>query len=303
MRILVTGGSGHVGSWTAALLVERGHQVACLGRRPEPGPGGLPPIVCDLADPDQVAGIASRLAEFDAVVHLAAHVPEDTWANLPRDAQAALDANAAGTASLLAALAAASVPARVVHASTFEVYGAGAPAPVAESHPARPITHYGATKLAAETYVALHGADRGVPCCSLRLPAVYGPGDTRRRALGNFIRAAAHAAPLVVQGGGEDRRDLLYVADAARALALAAEAGARGVYNAGSGQGWSILEMAQAVLAASGGGSRIEHAGRVKPRADLVLDSTRIERDLGWRAETPLAEGAAAQLAWVRGGT
>lgn len=309
--ILVTGASGHLGQWVVAELCAGGHDVLCLARRPldRPTIAGLTwsrpvrTVRCDLGAPAELEALRPDLASIRAVVHLGAFVPSDTAQNTDEDADATLRVNAAGTAALLGVLAGAPRLEAVVYASTFEVYGPVVRLPIDELHPTAPTTHYGASKLAGEKYLRLFAGDRRIACASLRLPAIYGPGDTIRRALGNFVRAAAAGRAMEIHGDGADLRELVYVADAARAVALCLDRRAQGVFNVASGRGISIRAMAEAVQRAAGGEASIPILARdrIKARADYVLAVERAERELGWSPRTSLEDGVRAQLAWVRG--
>ncbi|MGH9867193.1 MAG: NAD-dependent epimerase/dehydratase family protein [Candidatus Polarisedimenticolia bacterium] len=306
--IAVTGFGGHLGQWVVARLTARGHDVIGISRSPldRPTIAGLTwarpvrPVSCDLSDPGSVATLADVLTPATALIHLAAFIPEDTGRGLPADAEATLAANVRGTVHLLAALNAVR-PESLVYASTFEVYGAPRSLPIRESHPTEPLSYYGASKLAGESYVDLFGRTTGTPSCSVRLPAVYGPGSRIRRALENFIAAAAAGRPMVIQGDGADLRELVFVEDAAEAIVSALERRARGPLNLGTGRGHSILEMAQAVKAAAGGHATLTHADRVKPRLDYALDIARARADLQWAPRTSLQDGIRAHLRWARG--
>lgn len=305
--IAVTGASGHLGQWVVARLLELGLDVLCISRRPidRSGIEGLTwarpvrTLACDLSNGACVEPLSRALSQARGVVHLAAHIPEETARNRHADADLTLKTNVLGTIHLLLAL-----PTRrlesVVFASTFEVYGTPVSVPIGEAHPTVPTTYYGASKAAGERYLALFGEERGTACCSLRMPAVYGPGGRLRRALENFIIAAAREEPLEIHGDGEDRRDLVYVADAADAVASALDARPRGALNLGSGRGYSVLEMAEAVRTAAGGNVSLLHRDRLKPRRDYVLEAGRAQSELGWTPRTALADGIAAQLLWAR---
>ena len=307
--ILVTGASGRLGQWVVAVLTARGESVLCLSRRPLDAPtiSGLSwsnpvtALACDLTDPDSVARARAGLVEVTAVVHLAAYVPDDTAVVSVDDAVATLRSNVDATARLLGALDRASDLRAIVMSSTFEVYGHPPNLPVTEDQPTRPSSHYGASKLLTEKCLALYEAERGVPCSSLRMPAIYGPGDTIRRALGNFVRAAATGGELRVAGDGGDLRELLYLRDAAEAIALALEVRATGAVNIASGVGYSIREMAESVIRVAGSGT-ITFTERTKERTDYVMSIDRAMTTLGWQPHTRLDTGIAAMLAWARGG-
>jgi UDP-glucose 4-epimerase len=306
--IAVTGASGHLGQWVVAELTRLGHDVLCVARKPldRPNIAGVRwsrpvrTLSCDLSGTADLAAGREELLEADSVVHLAAHIPGDTARNSPEDAHATLRCNVIGTIRLLALLSGGSRLSSFAYASTFEVYGAPETLPVGEEHPTRPLGYYGASKLAGEKYVELFSAAQGVPACSLRLPAIYGPGDRLARAIGNFIRAGAGGGQIQIHGDGLDRRELVYVADAADAVGRAVRRRARGAINVASGVGYGIREMADAVIRAADGQATPVQRERVKPRLDYVLAVDRAREVLGWEPRTSLDDGVRAQLQWVR---
>jgi len=306
--IAVTGASGHLGQWVVADLLSRGHDVLCVARRPLAKPtiagvdwrAAVRTLACDLSAHDGLAALRALLPSLRAVVHLAAQVPAETARNADADADETIHTNAIGTARLLALLAEAPRLETIVYASTFEVYGPVVRLPIDELHPTEPTNYYGASKLVGEKYLRLFENDRKMPCSSLRLPAIYGPGDTIKRAIGNFVRAAAEGAEIRIQGDGSDLRDLVYAGDAARAFSLCVEKRASGAFNVASGRGISIREMADAAERLARGSTRIVVSERMKPRVDYVLDIDRAKSVLGWSPAVSLDDGVRAQLAWVR---
>lgn len=310
--ILVTGATGHLGQWVIADLTARGQQVLALSRHPLKAPAisgltwgeSVRSVSGDVSVEGGLDGLLEHLPRVTSVVHLAGFIPASTAANVTADALRTLAVNAAGTARLLALLAQAPQLRSVVYASTFEVYGSATAGSglIAETVEPQPDNYYGASKLAGENYLSIFARATGVATAALRLPAVYGPGDALDRAIGNFIRASVQGTPIRIFGDGQDRRELVYAADAAEAIALALDADVQGPINIGSGRGFSIQEMADAVGASAGGNLAIERHGRVKPRVDFVMDVTRAREVLGWSPRTRLIHGVAAQAEWLRAG-
>ena len=176
-------------------------------------------VVVDLRD-DFAAALAG-LPRPDAVLHLAAQV------SVPRslrDPVVDLDINLRATVRLLQWAAAAGVR-RLVLASSAAVYGDPARMPVSEDMCDRPAAPYGASKRAAELYLACLGPALGVETVALRLFNVYGPrqdpGSPYSGVVSLFMARALGGEPLTVQGDGAQTRDFVYVGDVARAFAAA----------------------------------------------------------------------------------
>ena len=297
--VAVTGASGHLGEWVLKELIRRGHEVLAISRsRPTAHPE-LPHLRVDLADPLSIPALAQCLQGVQSVIHLAGRIPEDTNANAIGDAFEVLRTNAEGTVNLLAGLKGALSLESVIFASTFEVYGMPQTFPISEDHPTEPLSFYGASKLTAEKYVGLFAAATGVPAVSLRLPAIYGPGDRLKRAIGNFIRNADAGKEIVIHGDGSDRRELVFVTDAAVAVAECVERRPAGILNVGSGTGVSIREMAEAVRVVVPG-AQIRWEPRMKPNLAFALSCEAANVALGWASKTSLLDGIRAQLDWIR---
>ena len=97
-------------------------------------------------------------------------------------------------------------------------------------------------------------------------------------------------------------RSLVEAGDAAEAVILSIERRANGVFNVGTGRGFTIREMAEAVQTVGGGTSLLVHRDRVRPRIDVALDASKARAILGWAPRVPLEEGIRDQLEGVRRG-
>ena len=119
-----------------------------------------------------------------------------------------------------------------------------------------------------------------------------------------FIVRALRGEPLRVEGGGTQTRDFMYIDDAVDAYARVLAAGPRlagSVFNIGTGQETSIRDLAEIIVGVTGSTSAVEvMPGRRSDLPALCADTGRIERELGWRAETPLATGIARMADWLR---
>lgn len=278
MKVVVTGATGHLGTALMRLLKERGHEGIGLSSK-DP----LPALNGDVA-----------------LVHLAAWHPPATAATTAEDRRKLLDVNVFGTMKVLEAAREKRVTS-VVYASTFEVYGKPESSLIDEDHPTRPLSDYGATKLAGEDHLMAFAYEEKTRVVALRMPAVYGPGEKTPRLLPNCLNKVARGERPIIEGDGGDLRDQLYVDDAALALALALEKdSASGIYNVADGKEHSVAEIARLAMKVAGMSGEPDVAERKKPRLDYHLAIAKAERDLGFAAKVALEEGMRRQLASIR---
>ena len=327
MRVLVTGGAGFIGSHVVERLLSRGASVVVVddmstgdasnlaslpgdgrrggrvgkaGKAGRAGRGGRGRLTVHRAD---VRRIPPRvLAGVTHGVHLAART--DVAASM-EDPVGYFESNVLGSVHVLQALRRAGAEGAVV-ASSAAVYG-DVPPPVDEDAPARPISPYGAGKLAVDHYAAYCTREAGFPVTPLRLFNVYGPRQHPRSpysgVISVFARAAIAGDDMVVHGDGRQTRDFVYVADVAEAIerALTRPEAAGVPINVATGRGTSVNALARRLAALGGGGSRVRHG---PPRAgDIRRSVARVDRArelLGFEASTPLREGLALTVEWMR---
>jgi UDP-glucose 4-epimerase len=278
MKVVVTGATGHLGSALVPLLRARGHEVVGLSSK-----DALPALGGDVA-----------------LVHLAAWHPPATAATTAEDRRKLIDVNVMGTMEILEA-AREKRATSVVYASSFEVYGKPESSLIDEDHPTRPLSDYGATKLAGEDHLLAFAYEEKTRVVALRMPAVYGPGEKTPRVLPNSLSKVARGVRPVIEGDGGDLRDQLYVDDAALAIALALEKdSANGIYNVADGKEHSVAEIARLAMKVAGMGGEPEVTDRRKPRLDYHMSIAKAERELGFRAQVSLEEGMRRQLESLR---
>lgn len=303
-RVVVLGGAGFIGRATVAMLRERGDAVRVYGHarglaRAGDALEGAELVAGEIGD---AAAVLRAIDGADAVIHLAhSTVPGSSMADPAGD----VEANVAGNVRWLARLREASPGLLLFVSSGGTVYGRAQRPLVAEDHPTEPISPYGISKLALEKYVAMFAEAAGVRHLVARPANVYGPGqrlDAGQGVVGVSVSRALRGEPIEIWGTGEVRRDYLYVRDAARALvALLGVEGQETVFNVGSGEGRSVLDIVGALREVLPTPPEVRFApGRVIDVPDNVLDSTRLRRATGWAPEVSFPEGLAATVAWVR---
>ncbi|HEX6469618.1 MAG TPA: NAD-dependent epimerase/dehydratase family protein [Streptosporangiaceae bacterium] len=308
MRVVVTGGAGFIGANLCRELLDRPRtgSVVVLDDLSTGFAANLEGLDVEfvegsILDRDLVTKVVDGA---DAVVHLAAR---PSVSRSLTDPMATHDANASGTVTVLEVCREKSV--HLVAASSSSVYGSVAELPKHEDLPTRPLSPYGASKLAAEAYVLAYGASFCLPVMALRFFNVYGPLQSAGHAYAAVVPAFADAAlsgrPLRVHGDGRQTRDFTFVRTVTRVLADAVERGVTCAtpVNLAFGTRVSVLELAHQIASVAGVPIEVRHE---PPRAGDVRHSqaaaTGRLRGLFPDVEpVSLADGLAETVAWLRG--
>jgi UDP-glucose 4-epimerase len=318
---LVTGGCGFIGpSLIARLLEDRVNVVRVIddlstgrvenlqrvaeietvaARAFRPPRRRIQLAVGDIIDPE-LAEMACR--GMDVIIHLAANTGVAPSIEDPR---ADCLANVIGTFNYLEGARAAGVR-RFVFASSGATVGECEP-PIHELVPARPVSPYGASKLAGEAYCSAYARTFGLATVALRFGNVYGPGSEHKESVvAKFIRRAFAGEPLQIYGDGAQTRDFVYIDDLTRAIerASAVEGIGGEVFQIATARETTVGELAQALsaaLAAEGfAHPQIEFLDR-RPGEVLrnFADTRKAAVLLGWSAEVSLPEGLRRTVRWA----
>jgi nucleoside-diphosphate-sugar epimerase len=307
LRCIVTGGAGFLGATLASALSERGAQVTAIDAL-LPGTGAnranLEGLDVDFVEADlRTADLAPLVAGAGAIFHLAA---QTSHMGSQADPRGDLAQNADATLRLILAAREAAPAARVVHASTRQLYGRPRALPVAEDHPIDPPDANAVSKWAAEQYWLVETKVHGRPVVSLRLTNCYGPrlriADAKQTFLGLWIRRVLEGETFEVWGG-EQMRDLAFGEDVAEAF-IAALGAPAGIYNLGGSPPVSLRELGAALIRANGGGEfRVETFPADRAKIDIgsyAADDRAFRAATGWAPRVTLEEGLARTLAWFR---
>jgi UDP-glucose 4-epimerase len=312
-RVVITGGIGFIGSALARRLVELGAEVMLIDSM-IPEYGGNPANIIDICDRVEVNIADIRgghvmghlLAGRDFLFNLAAQTSHLDSMSAPSDD---LAINCTAQLQLLEACRAVNPGIAIVHAGTRQIYGRPHYLPVDERHPLRPVDVNGVNKMAGEAYHLLFRDVYGIKTRSLRLTNVYGPGmrikDARQTFLGIWLRRVIEGEPFEVWGG-EQRRDLLYVDDAAEAfLHAAVTEEAEGLaLNVGGDEPCSLVALAEAIIATNGGGKYEIRAFPPERKridvGDFLTDDRRFRALSGWHPRISLADGLQRSLDYYR---
>ena len=297
MRAVVTGGAGFIGSNLVDRLVERGDDVAVVDDL-STGKRQNVKAAATLVERDIRDGL--EFGPTDVVFHLAAQADVMTSVARP-DHDAAV--NVVGTVRVLEA--ARSAGARVVFSSTGGAIYGECDGPAAEDSRLAPLSPYGIAKLCAEQYLAGWNRIHGTGHVALRFGNVFGPRQEpslEGGVVSIFLERMASGRPTTIFGDGGQTRDFVFVGDVVDAL-LAAAGRDGGVFNVGTGRETSVLELHRACALAAG--SKAEPSFEPARLGDVrrsALDVSRADRELGWRAATPLADGLRATWEWLTAG-
>jgi dTDP-glucose 4,6-dehydratase len=323
MRIVVTGGAGFIGSAVCRhFIADLGHEVIVLDKLTYAGSlASLTPVASsahyafeklDICDIEGIRAIFSKYRP-DAVVHLAAesHVDRSICGsnvfvqtnvvgtfNLLEAAREYLDANKTMRKEF-----------RFVHVSTDEVYGSlGDVGLFSEATPYDPSSPYSATKAASDHLAKAWHRTYGLPVVVSNCSNNYGPYQFPEKLIPLTILNALHDQPLPVYGDGSNIRDWLYVDDHARALGLILEKGVPGeTYNVGGRNERRNIDVVRQICAC------LDELRTSGPRHDRLIkyvtdrpghdrryaiDASKLETDLGWRAQDSFETGIKKTVRW-----
>jgi len=252
-RILVTGGAGFIGATLVRRLVTAGHRVRVFDNYSTGDPTHLAGVDAELVEGDirDVSALDAAFAGMEAVVHLAA---AGSVVMSIADPVANFEVNVLGTFRVLDAARRAGVE-RTVQASTGGALIGDATPPVSESSLPKPISPYGASKLAGEGYAHAFALSYGLRTVALRFANAYGPWSERKQgAVTMFFRAIDAGEPIVIYGDGSASRDYTHVDDISGAIELALDRDVRGgtVLHVASGVETTTAELADLCRGAVG---------------------------------------------------
>jgi UDP-glucose 4-epimerase len=294
MASIVTGARGFIGSSLIRTLARSGENVIATTR-------GVPPSV-------EIPGVRWRsIANFDlrtwlelldsnvtTVYHLG-------WSSIPATANANpaadLADNVATGLNLLEALRHGRSTARLVFTSSGgTIYGRTSITPTTEDIPPQPMSAYGVSKLAFETYLRVYRENWGINAVTLRIGNPFGPNQDVTRAFGavtTFVRLALASKPITLFGDGGIVRDYLFVEDCVEAIMLAGQKrDIHQIINIGSGVGISLLDIIDTLSRVLGRDLERRHdPGREFDVPVSVLSIDRARDLLGWQPRTSFDAG------------
>ena len=313
MRVLVTGGAGFIGSNFVRHLLAARQDVEvvnfdCLTY------AGNPESLADIADNPRYKFVRGDITDkkavhaifeerLDAVVNFAAETHVDRSIE---DASPFLRTNILGVQCLLDAAKQFKLS-KFVQISTDEVYGsAPAGGSFTEETILDPRSPYAASKASADHLVSAYANTYGLPAVVLRCTNNYGPYQFPEKLIPLIIANAREDKTLPIYGDGMQERDWLFVEDYCRAIALALEKASPGsIYNVSAGTPQPNLKIVRTILKHLGKPESLMQYVKDRPGHDrrYALDSSKLQRELGWSPIVPFEEGIRRTIDWYQSNT
>ena len=236
MKILVTGGSGFIGSRLIKYLDSKGHKVYAIARNEVKSKNV---ISISLLDKSKL-NLFFKKNKFDVVIHLAALIDDSD----PLDV---FDNNCQSTINLLECCKSHNIQ-KIVYASTHAVYGSTKYVPIDENHPTTPMTNYAISKLIAENINKMYSNSHKMNIVILRITSVYGPGQPSNYMIPKMIKSCIKDKKILLHKylNGYQIMDLIHVDDVCNAISLSCKANVKsGIYNIARGDPITVNDISQ----------------------------------------------------------
>ncbi len=303
MRVLVSGGTGFIGSHVVDAYIAAGHEVLVVDDLSTGKRANLHPrarfVQAAIQDPEVRRLIVEE--NIEVVNHHAAQMDvRRSVADPLFDARV----NILGLLNILEGAREARVGKVIFASSGGTVYGEQQVFPADETHPTRPISPYGVSKLSGEHYLSFYQAEYGMPYIALRYANIYGPrqdphGEAGVVAIFSLRLLAGQQA--VIHGDGEQTRDYVFVHDVARVNVAALQADYTGALNISTGRETSVNTLFRQLRRLTGADAAEHHGpAQAGEQRRSVLAGGRAERILGWRPQVTLADGLERTVAFFR---
>lgn len=288
MKILITGASGFVGRELVPVLYN--HAITTLGRNKPDDPlevyNHIQKNIVDI-EPEDVDG-------FDVIFHLASTIDNS---NIFKDPKIDYETNCLGTIALLDACRISNPTVKIVYTSTFFAVGNS------KSNP-KPLSLYGASKLATEHIISVYNNVFNMNIITCRLSNIYGVGerlDNFKAQLNKMVHKAVNTQSIEIFNDGTDVRDFLYIDDCVSALLVLMDKGVKDVmYEVGYGVGCSMKNIANYITMITP--TTVNNKESINPMniSSYVSDIHEMEK-LGWYPKIAVSEGIRLMVDWYKG--
>ncbi|NMF03285.1 dTDP-glucose 4,6-dehydratase [Clostridium beijerinckii] len=331
MNILVTGGAGFIGRWVVKQLLEDGHKVFAIDNLSNGSIKNIEEfkekefkfLKIDIKDEDALNEVFKE--NFDIIYHLAASINVQDSIDDPRTT---FFNDTVGTFNILEKARIQMFgknskmdgdkwivdekeevhPCKVIFMSTCMVYDKAGENGIDESHPVKPVSPYGGSKIAAENMILSYYNTYKLPTVVIRPFNTYGPfqktgGEGGVVAI--FINNSIENRDINIFGSGEQTRDLLYVKDCARFVVMSGYSDKVNgeIVNAGTGRDVKINELAEIIAK---GRVKIKHVKHIHPQSEIMklkCNYSKAEKSIGWEPQYTLERGIEETEYWIKSNT
>ena len=300
-NILITGGTGQIGSFLSESLVDNGANVTVLGRKISNlkeikslvESKKIKFVEYDLINEKNLELVRTKLENIDYLLHFSSEMAE-LFSSLLKNAMHSVNLNLKGIIQLLKFLPHLD---GILYASSIGVYGIPKYLPIDEECPTNPVTFYGCGKLGAEKYLKLFSNTHSVPLTIMRYSSVYGPRNRTKRALPTFINLALEDKPIILHGNGDTFNDFIYISDVIDATKSGILRNQSEIYNIGSGIKCTVLQLAQKIIELTNSKSQIKYSNK-SSNHDNVFAISKAKNNLGFSPKVSIEEGLMKEIAW-----
>lgn len=295
------GGNGFIGSHFVCAMLAYGHKIRVVDRYPERFRDPIPKVDYRIGAFNDTFMISEALSNIDVVCHLISTTVPSTSNHDPAED---IRSNLINTVQLLDQMRKKDIKRIVFLSSGGTVYGIPKHLPIVEEHPLDPICSYGIVKVAIEKYLYMYQHLYGFEPLILRPSNIFGPGQARQGIqglIGTFLGQIIDDKPLEVWGNGEVVRDYIFIEDFVRLFVSAVESTVTGIFNVGSGKGYSVNEVVKVIR------QMIEPDTIPVKYIDaqtydvpaVVLDIRNVQQKFTWQPKVNLEDGIRTYFEWV----
>lgn len=298
-NILITGGTGQIGSFLTERLMNGNANVVVLGRNKIDlkeiqefvDSGKIKFIECDLTNEKSIESISKFLKKINFLIHLST---EFSYSK-PNSLESAHHAVALNLKGMILLLGNFNELDGIVYASTTAVYGKPAHIPVDENCPINPNTFYGSSKFGAEKYLELYGNYKKIPLSILRFSTVYGPRNRSNQIIPIFINKALQNKSIEVKNKGS--RDFIYVSDVVDSIVKAMKKNESTLVNVSTGKNYSFELILKKIINITKSKSQILHLSDPQ-EYDFICNISKAKTKLGFSTKISIDEGLMNEINW-----
>ena len=301
MKVLVLGGNGFIGTNLVDQLVATGHKVRVYDRSPSKLREQLTNVEYQYGILHDITAISQALHEIDVVIHLISSSVPSTSNFSPADD---IRDNLVDTIGLLECMREANIRRIIYMSSGGTIYGDSDEDLINEDHALNPNCSYGIVKLAVEKYLMMYARLYNFESVVFRVSNPYGPWQGKvglQGFVGTVLTKAINKEPIEVWGDGEVIRDYLYISDLICACMYVLNTNITGIFNIGSGVGYSINQIIKLVEEMTSNKLEVSY---VQPREvdvkKVVLDIAKVKNELVWAPKINITEGLNKHYKWLQ---